>query len=87
MVVEDVFEKWDDSKMTDMEEIESVVGCEKERSKKCEKGKDSDGETDSADEDDNEENKHSLRCKKWFLKHQRSCDRAAAMPQSTLFPY
>ena len=78
MDVEDLFEKWDDSEMMDMEEIESVVGCEKERSKKCEKGKDSDGETDSADEDDNEENKHLLRCKKcrkiyrsksWFLKH------------------
>ena len=64
MDVEDVFEKWDDSKMMGMEEVESVVGCEKERSKKCEKGKDSDGETDSADEDDNEENKHSLPCKK-----------------------
>ena len=42
MDVEDVFEKWDDSKMMDMKEIESVVGCEKERSKKCEEGKDSD---------------------------------------------
>ena len=44
MDVEDVFEKWDDSEMMDLEEIESVVGCEKERSKKCEKGKNSDGE-------------------------------------------
>ena len=34
MDVEDVFEKWNDSEMMDMEEIKSVVGCEKERSKK-----------------------------------------------------
>ena len=48
MCVQDVFDEWDDSKVMDMEEIESIMYHEKESSESSE------GEsTDSADKDGN----------------------------------
>lgn len=83
MEVEDIFEEWDDSNLMDMVEISEALDNGENECDECEKSDESEEEAHSESEDENVDLLRCKKCrkiyrsKKWFAKHQSTCDGSA----------